>query len=169
MEFIVLHRYSGEVVNIKKFDCGEQSFNDFLCDNHDLIADGYNVGVAIHYIIEPESKGLIGYIALSASAVYYEDDKGRLGRNHAIYINRFAIDLKYQKQGLAKRILEKVLEEDIKMYAYEFVGAKWVVLNAVANDVVMSLYKDIGFEEIGRSYESEVEPNCIAMFREIIW
>jgi ribosomal protein S18 acetylase RimI-like enzyme len=149
---------STEFSDVADFDSGIGSFNRYLHQHPDESV--------LHYIIDSSTGQLIGYFALTSSALPYREN-GNLKGLSAIELKMFAIDNQYQGKGLAEHLLDGAFGT-IKYYAEEYIGAKMIILYSVPVNYVLDLYEKLGFKRMGNDFVpfvDEFTDGCIPMFK----
>jgi GNAT superfamily N-acetyltransferase len=100
---------------IKTFDCGNKDLNDFLCTDEVMNYEEEMLGKTTLVYYKGE---LTGYYTLSSTSlgVRYLEHKtgfGKLSEYHvnelpALLIGRLAIDLRWQKRGVGRYIVQRI-------------------------------------------------------------
>jgi ribosomal protein S18 acetylase RimI-like enzyme len=86
---------------------------------------------------------IIGYERVAEDNTQYPEN--------SLYISELAVDLHYQKQGIARRLVALFLQHNNKLSYLSGPLVYTVQTNsAVWNQHVQNLYKSFGFKEVGR-------------------
>ena len=136
------------------FSCGRESLDRYL------IRDGLKrdaAGDAKVIVLARSDLEVVGYYTVSSASVSREAATRKLRRNspEAIpmaLIGRFAIDNRYQKQGLGKALMKDAVLRIAQ--ASEQIGIKGVLLHAIDDDA-RAFYASCGFRA------SRVEQNVM--------
>jgi predicted N-acetyltransferase YhbS len=107
--------YRTETAKIGNFDCGNKDLNDFLCTDEVGNYEREMLGKTTLVYYDGE---LTGYYTLSATSlgVRYLEHKtgfGKMSEYHvnelpALLIGRLAIDVKWQKKGVGRFIIQRI-------------------------------------------------------------
>ena len=149
-----------ECDNINDFDCGFDVFNLYLKEK--FLDDK----AVFHYIIDAENDNLIAYFSLLASCVFVSgsNDSNILP---AIEVKMYAVDKKYQKLNLSKKLLAAIYKT-VWQYSLECVGAKALILYSVPAEKVVRMYEANGFQKMIENfsmYRSQFNEGCVPMYK----
>jgi len=99
------------------------------------------------YVFKDQEK-IIGFIFLMREGTTYQSENYKFissKYDHFLYVDRIAIQSNYRRQGLAKKIYNKVIEDGKKL---EF-DILCEVNTRPRNDISLAFHKKMGFKEIG--------------------
>lgn len=131
--------------DVSKFDCGEQSLNNWL----NLRATrNQTTGASRTFIsVDSEADTVAGYYCLSASSLHLEDAPTRVSRNMpdpvpVILIGRLAVDQAFKGRGLGASLLQDALLKGIE--ASRILGARAFIVDALDSNAER-FYEKFGF------------------------
>jgi predicted N-acetyltransferase YhbS len=129
--------------DLSQFRCGEPSLDNWL---RDRAIQNESSGASRTYVVSSEHR-VVGYYALSASAVAHSDAASRVKRNMpdpvpVILIGRLAIDSRFQSQGVGADLLRDAVLRI--MHASEIAGIRAILVNALSMEA-STFYKRFGF------------------------
>lgn len=135
IENLIDHIYVDSIDNFEdavfsSFDCGREGLNNVLKD--ELHKYSENMELHTKIIMNSEKNEIIGYYSLKNSSLLVNlfADKKKRGIP-ALELSYFAIDRKYQRQGIGSWILKAIISNS-REYSREFSGCKMIVLSAVS-------------------------------------
>ncbi|NJM54491.1 MAG: GNAT family N-acetyltransferase [Blastocatellia bacterium] len=109
----------------EKFDCGEQSLNDFL---HRFARQNSEKSFGRTFVATlPDEKDVLGYYTISSGSISFEIVPEKLPRYPipTVHLGRLATDLQMRGQGLGELLLIDALERtvlvaaELRIYAVE--------------------------------------------------
>ena len=126
------------------FSCGRESLDRYLVRDA-LKRDA--AGDAKVIVLAKSDLEVVGYYAVSSASVSRKAATRRLKRNSPepvpmALVGRFAIDSRYQKQGLGKALMKDAVLRIAQ--ASEQIGIKGVLLHAI-DDEAKAFYSSCGF------------------------
>ena len=141
--------FKTETGAIKSFDCGDKSLNEFLRSEEVANYEKELLGKTTLVFCEGQ---LVGYYTISNDQLrmeYLKKETGfsKLSDYHidgipAVTIGRLAVDLKWQKQGIGRTLVQK-----IAMYALDTSKHSGIRLLLVqAKEKAFDFYKKLGFQ-----------------------
>lgn len=131
---------------IDNFNCGNTQLNDFI---HKEVYEYHGERLGITYLFFHETD-LVGFVTISMADIkpkdlQPEDKKNIQPENYpSVQIGQLAIDLKYQRKGLGKKLIGWCMDKAVN-YS-EGIGCRFLVLNAVPESV--EFYKKCDFKEL---------------------
>jgi predicted GNAT family N-acyltransferase len=131
--------------DVSKFDCGEQSLNNWL---HLRAIKNQTTGASRTFVsIDSENDSIAGYYCLSASSLRQEDAPSKVTRNMpdpvpVILIGRLAVDQAFKGNGLGASLLKDALLKGIEVS--QIVGARAIIVDALDEDAER-FYSKFGF------------------------
>ena len=99
------------------------------------------------YVFKDQEK-IIGFIFLMREGTTYQSENYKFissKYDHFLYVDRIAIQSNYRRQGLAKKIYNKVIEDGKKLE----LDILCEVNTRPRNDISLAFHKKMGFKEIG--------------------
>jgi predicted GNAT family N-acyltransferase len=131
--------------DVSKFDCGEQSLNNWL--NLRAIKNQTTGASRTFICVDSETDTIAGYCCLSASSLRQEDAPSKVTRNMpdpvpVILIGRLAVDEEFKGKGLGASLLKDALLKGIE--ASRIVGARAFIVDALDEDAER-FYSKFGF------------------------
>lgn len=129
--------------NLKSFDCGEKSLNDWL---HTRAIKNEKNHASRTYIITEESK-VLGYYTLATGSVEHTDTPNKLKRNMpdpipVVILGRLAIDKNYQERGLGGALFKDAILRTINISRK--IGIKAILVHALSENA-KKFYLQYGF------------------------
>jgi GNAT superfamily N-acetyltransferase len=134
--------------HVAGFSCGHDSLDNYL-SRRALKADA--AGDAKVIVLTTTEMDVIGYYAISSGSVSRKVATRKLKKNSPdpipmALIGRFAIDRRYQGQGLGKALMKDAVLRICG--AGEKIGIKGILLHAIDTDA-RKFYEKCGFSESG--------------------
>ena len=129
----------------EKFDCGEQSLNDFL---HRFARQNSEKGFGRTFVATlPGESDVCGYYTISSGSISFEFVPEKLPRYPipTVHLGRLATDLKMRGQGLGELLLIDALERTVLVAAE--LGIYAIELYALS-DNAKRFYLKYGFLEL---------------------
>jgi len=137
-----------ELENRKKFDCGEQSLNEYIQKNmrkHD------NKNISKSFIYTDGNGAIVGYYTITIAMVDFANIPTRISTTQkypthqlpVISLARLAIDKKYQGQKFGSLLLAEVIAKALS--AVKTVGGVCLVVEAL-HERAAAFYRAYGFE-----------------------
>ncbi len=132
--------------NRKKFDCGEQSLNDYI---RRFARQNAKKNLGETYVLINNSKDIIGFYSISTASLEfdaYPENKGL--PKYAIpsaLIGRLGVDQNYSGKGYGKLLLINALTRILKMS--DKIGIHCITVDA-KDENAKKFYKYFGFEEL---------------------
>jgi len=130
------------------FDCGNSVLNEFLKKYAFQNQNKYYVGTT--YVIVDDDNNVIAYITLSGVSIKKAILKEKYPYEElpALLIARLAVDKRFQKKGLGKKLLIFAIKKALKQA--EEVGCIGIVVDA--KEEAISFYEKYDFEKIKNIY-----------------
>jgi predicted N-acetyltransferase YhbS len=131
---------------VARFDCGEDTLNDWLVNRALRNEKG---GASRTFVTLERELGVVaGYYCLSASSIHSEAAPGALRRNMPdpipiILIGRLAVDARFGGQGVGASLLQDAVIKSIE--ASRLIGARAVLVHALSESAE-SFYSRFGFQ-----------------------
>lgn len=155
--------------SISNFKCYEKELEDFIKED---ALENQKQGISKTYLFFYENN-LVGYITLLADTLRLEGELREFFKSKdilyktlpAIKIGRLAVDNRFQRQGIGKRILEFSMVITTKI-SQEYVGCRFLILDAKRNQDPkkdsIHFYKKFGFKTL-----KEREKGTLPMYLDI--
>jgi len=132
----------------KDFDCGQTDLNDFI-KLYALQQQKRNQNKS--YVACTEAQQVIGFYSLNVGAISFEemppDMQKRLARYPipTLYVGRFAVDIRFQGQGLGKILLSHALHRVCDIAA---IAGVVVVAVEAKNTQAAQFYQSVDFRPL---------------------
>jgi GNAT superfamily N-acetyltransferase len=156
---------------IKPFDCNNLDLNQFLFDD---AKDHLKELLAVTYILEDEDETVAYFSVLNDSIREKDTTKShykkilglmpyalriRYKSHPAVKVGRFAVNKKYQSQGIGTEIMDY-----IKGYFLDNnkTGCRFIIVDALNNNRTIKFYKDNGFDFL--TTEDKKDENRLMFF-----
>lgn len=132
------------------FDCGVHVLNEYL---HRFARQNQSAGISQHFVAvdQPGSSRVLGYYALSAGAVAFENVPEALRKRLPKYpipvahIGRLAVDQAVRQRGLGSWLLIDALTRTLR--AADQLGIHAIEVLAI-NDAARAFYQKFGFQTL---------------------
>jgi len=137
--------------NRSQFDCGNEMLNRYLTQQ---ATQDVRRSLAQIYVLLANDNVVIGYYTINASMIEYANLPEPVRKNLPRYpipaalIGRFALDINYQGQGLARKLLGDALHRAVAMS--KTIGIYAVIVDA-KDETVAEFYRKLGFLELSDS------------------
>jgi len=129
---------------LNKFNSGNKELDHFL-KNYALINETKNISKT--FTIEEKEK-IIGFYTLSAGGIFEDDletnDKYPKYQLPVIRIARLAVDQKFQKKGIGKKILKYLFTQIIRTSRY--IAILGILVDSKKESI--GFYKKLGFKKL---------------------
>ena len=137
--------------NRSQFDCGNEVLNRYLAQQ---ATQDVRRNLAQIYVLLADNNIVVGYYTINASMIEYANLPESARKNLPRYpipaalIGRFAVDVHYQGQGLAKKLLGDAIHRAVAMS--KTIGIHAVIVDA-KDETVAEFYRKLGFLELSDS------------------
>lgn len=130
--------------DLKEFDCGNATLNDWLKNKALKNQDKYSKTRVVC-----EGSNVIAYYTLLYGSVNREEMKGKYKNNAperipVMILGRLAVDVNWQGKGIAKHLLKEAMLKTLE--AAEIAGVRGLLVHAI-DDNAKSFYQHYGFIE----------------------
>lgn len=128
---------------IDDFDCQEPSLNDWLKKR----ALKNDLEDASRTYVVCCGDRVVAYYSLHLGCIKHSEALGKIKRNMpdpipAIVLGRLAVDINYQKQGIARALIKDMFLRSLQVS--ELAGTKAILVKAL-NEKVVNFYQSFGF------------------------
>lgn len=130
---------------IEHFACGVDSLDTWL---RRRALGNQRIGASRTFVVCAARKRVVGYYALSASAITVDASAGRFRRNMpdpvpVVVLGRLAVDQTWQGHGVARAMMR---DAGLRvLHAADTIGIRGIIVHALS-DNVRTFYEKVGFD-----------------------